>query len=72
MKTGAMRNNWLLFSGGLLTVVLVTLKLINKIDWSWWWILSLWVVETILAIIVLVLVIMWGDKLKGPKCLILM
>jgi ATP/ADP translocase len=25
---------------GLLTIVFVTLKLIGKIDWSWWWVLS--------------------------------
>lgn len=25
---------------GLLTIVFVTLKLVGKIDWSWWWVLS--------------------------------
>lgn len=25
---------------GLLTIVFITLKLIGKIDWSWWWVLS--------------------------------
>ena len=29
---------------GLLTIVFVTLKLLDKIDWSWWWVLSpLWI-----------------------------
>lgn len=29
---------------GLLTIVFVTLKLTNYIDWSWWWVLSpLWI-----------------------------
>lgn len=29
---------------GLLTVVLITLKLIGKIDWAWWWVLApLWI-----------------------------
>lgn len=29
---------------GLLTVVFITLKLLGKIDWSWWWVLSpLWI-----------------------------
>ena len=23
---------------GLLTIVFITLKLIGKIDWSWWWV----------------------------------
>jgi len=26
--------------GGLLTIVFITLKLLGKIDWSWWWVLS--------------------------------
>lgn len=25
---------------GLLTIVFITLKLLDKIDWSWWWVLS--------------------------------
>ncbi len=25
---------------GLLTIVFITLKLLGKIDWSWWWVLS--------------------------------
>ena len=25
---------------GLLTIVFVILKLLGKIDWSWWWVLS--------------------------------
>lgn len=30
--------------GGLLTVLFVALKLLDKIDWSWWWVLSpLWI-----------------------------
>lgn len=30
--------------GGLLTLVFITLKLLGKIDWSWWWVLSpLWI-----------------------------
>lgn len=30
--------------GGLLTIVFITLKLLEKIDWSWWWVLSpLWI-----------------------------
>ena len=30
---------------GLLTIVFITLKLLGKIDWSWWWILSpIWIV----------------------------
>jgi hypothetical protein len=29
---------------GLLTIVFITLKLTNFIDWSWWWVLSpIWI-----------------------------
>jgi hypothetical protein len=37
---------------GLLTVVFVTLKLVDKIDWSWWLVLSpLWIPITTVLII---------------------
>jgi ABC-type antimicrobial peptide transport system permease subunit len=43
---------------GLLTIVFITLKLTNYIDWSWWWVLSpLWIP---LAIIFAILVSMLG------------
>ena len=46
---------------GLLTVAFIVLKIIGKIDWSWWWILApLWisglvalVVFGIIAVVVL-------------------
>lgn len=29
---------------GLLTIVFIALKLVGKIDWSWWWVLSpIWI-----------------------------
>ena len=29
---------------GLLTIVFITLKLIGKISWSWWWVVSpIWI-----------------------------
>jgi len=29
---------------GLLTILFIALKLIGKIDWSWWWVLSpIWI-----------------------------
>lgn len=35
---------------GLLTIVFITLKLCNVIDWSWWWVLcSLWIGFVILG-----------------------
>ena len=39
---------------GLLTIVFITLKLLDKIDWSWWWVFSpLWI-GILLAVAVLV------------------
>jgi hypothetical protein len=38
---------------GLLTVLFVTLKLIGKIDWSWWWVLSpLWIGAALFLLVV--------------------
>ena len=46
---------------GLLTIVFITLKLIGKIDWSWWWVLSpLWAVPT-LIILVISIFLFFGD-----------
>lgn len=47
---------------GLLTIAFIVLKLLGKITWSWWWVLSpLWinaaVVLLILAIMLIVAVV---------------
>lgn len=40
---------------GLLTIVFITLKLIGKITWSWWWVLSpLWIGAAIVVIILII------------------
>ena len=42
---------------GLLTIVFIILKLLDKIDWSWWWVLSpLW----ISALVAVFLLIVFG------------
>jgi len=42
--------------GGLLTIVFITLKLTDNIDWSWWWVLSpLWIPTAIVLAIFLVI-----------------
>ena len=39
---------------GLLAIVFITLKLINKIDWSWWWVLApLWIPIAVVLIIMI-------------------
>jgi len=41
---------------GLLTIVFITLKLLGKITWSWWWVLSpLWI-GFIVGILILVII----------------
>lgn len=49
---------------GLLTIVFITLKLIGKIDWSWWWVLSpLWIsaalVTAFLGVVGIIALIAW-------------
>ncbi|MBE2213506.1 MAG: hypothetical protein IAE82_06510 [Opitutaceae bacterium] len=37
---------------GLLTIVFVTLRLLGRIDWSWWWVLSpLWITAALSLLI---------------------
>lgn len=37
---------------GLLTILFIGLKLSDKIDWSWWWVLSpLWILSSVVLII---------------------
>jgi ATP/ADP translocase len=39
---------------GLLTIVFITLKLVDKINWSWWWVLSpIWIPITLFLFIIL-------------------
>lgn len=41
---------------GLLTIVFITLKLLGKITWSWWWVLSpLWIGAAIAIAILLII-----------------
>ena len=41
---------------GLLTIVFITLKLLNVIDWSWWWVLApLWIPTSIVLIILFII-----------------
>jgi len=41
---------------GLLTIVFITLKLLDKIDWSWLWVLSPIWISLLLTIVVLIFV----------------
>lgn len=40
---------------GLLTILFIALKLLGKINWSWWWVLSpLWIVLIIYFIVIVI------------------
>lgn len=46
---------------GLLTIVFIVLKLLNIINWSWWWVLApLWLPVGIILIIALIFIIIIG------------
>ena len=42
--------------GGALTILFITLKLLNKIDWSWWWVLSPIWIPILFAVILMFMV----------------
>jgi len=43
---------------GLLTIVFIVLKLLGKIDWSWWWVLSpLWISASFVILLVIILLL---------------
>lgn len=44
---------------GLLTIVFIVLKLIDVIEWSWWWVLSpIWITALIFLVVVLIAVLL--------------
>ena len=47
---------------GLLTIVFITLKLLDKIDWSWWWVFSPMWISVSLALLVIVPILIWVAK----------
>ncbi len=48
----------------IIEIVFITLKLLNKIDWSWWWVLSpIWIAISIFLLVLLILII----KYEGIK-----
>jgi len=55
-------------SGGLgfcsiLTLIFITLKLTDNIDWSWWWVLSpLWIPVCIVLLVALLIVAAGGTN----------
>ena len=42
---------------GLLQITFIVLKLIDKIDWSWWWVSPRWI-SSIIFILVFIMIIL--------------
>lgn len=48
---------------GALTLLFIALRLLGKIDWSWWWVLApLWIPTVLGLVIGLVLIGVWAFK----------
>ncbi len=50
---------------GLLTIVFIVLKLLGKIDWSWWWVLSPMWISILLVVATVVIgttILVWLRK----------
>ena len=52
---------------GLLTIVFITLKLTDHIDWSWWWVLAPMWMPIALIIGILLLIVSFGGRVKRTK-----
>ena len=48
---------------GLLTIVFITLKLLNVINWSWWWVLSpIWITVILVLLIVIISILLTSKR----------
>lgn len=48
---------------GLLTIVFIVLKLLGKITWSWWWVLSpLWITAAAVVVVLAIMLIIASIK----------
>ena len=53
---------------GLLAIVFITLKLLHKITWSWWWVLSpLWIGAAFAVLVLLVILLAALVSTRGGK-----
>lgn len=48
---------------GLLTIVFIVLKLLGKIDWSWWWVVSpIWITTALFLLTIGIAIVIIGAK----------
>jgi uncharacterized membrane protein YhaH (DUF805 family) len=53
---------------GLLAIVFITLKLLHKVAWSWWWVLSpLWIGAAFAVLVLVVIVLLALVTSRGGK-----
>lgn len=52
-------------SAGFLTIIFIGLKMMEKIDWSWWWIFSPIWISAIIGIIVFAIVFLIKKAVGG-------
>ena len=57
---------------GLLTIVFIVLKLLNVINWSWWWVLSpIWISAGLVVLVLIIVLTVAGISVyieeKGNK-----
>lgn len=66
MSTSSSNSSGGISFGGLLLIVFITLKLLGKITWSWWWVLSpIWLGVVIwILFVVVVFTIFWIKQLR--------
>lgn len=63
MSTNSTSSSGGIGFAGLLTIVFIALKLLGKINWSWWWVLSpLWI-GAALAIFLVVIVMLCASAM---------
>lgn len=48
---------------GALAILFIALKLLDKIDWSWWWVLSpIWIPLAIALLVLIVMLVVYVVK----------
>ena len=47
---------------GALQILFIALKLLNKIDWSWWWVWSPTWISTLIVILVIVIAVIIAKR----------
>jgi hypothetical protein len=50
--------------GGVIQVIFIVLKLLNLIDWSWWWVMSPTLIDIAFAVILLIIFLL-AAAMKG-------